>query len=239
MVFSDTTTKDGLIQDCELNVFGSYGEITGDSDRMYEFTARLNRALDKYDAKVKLVDGRFQKDDPNYTDLPIASANIVSGQKDYTMDIQFLDIEKVVLQDEAGNKLVLNPFDIQDPIAYSYLTNIGTVTGIPNWYDKTGDSLMLYPTPNYNKTLGLTVHYRRKPSYFVYTDTSKTPGVPWTLQRYISLEASLDYAISKQITKKKDLQVKVKEMEDLIEATFSARSRDESKRVVGVFRSAR
>ena len=237
MVFNDTTTKLGLIQDCEMNIFGNYGDISGNTDLLYNFTARLNRSYDKLATILMSVDGRWQFDDTNYTDLPIGSTALVAEQQDYTFDVEHLDVEKITALDSAGNVIILQPFDITDSRSEPYLTD--TTSGTPIHYDKTGGTIMLYPKPSYAKTGGLTVHYRRKPSYFAYTDTTKSPGVPAIYHRYLSLDASLDYAISKQLSQKNDLQVKLKEMEDRIMDTHSKRSKDESKHIVGTFRSSR
>lgn len=239
MVFSDTSTKLGLIQDCEQLIFGNYADISGNSGRLYDFTARLNRAYDKLATKIMSVDGRWQFDDTNYTDLPIGKTNLVSGQQDYTLDVEFLDIEKVIFLDSSGNKIIAHPMDINDPIAHGYLTSLSTTVGVPAYYDKFGGTLMLYPIPDYNSTNGLIVHYRRKPSYFAYTDTTKAVGVPAVFHRYLSLEASLDYAVSKQLTLKNDLAVQVKEMGEMIEDFYSKRNKDESKFIRGVTRSSR
>jgi hypothetical protein len=161
----------------------------------------------------------------------------VANQQDYTLDVEYLDVEKVTALDNAGNIMILDPIDINDSISRAYLT--ATVGGTPTHYDKTGGSIMLYPKPNYAKTSGLTVYYRRKPSYFTYTDTTKAPGVPAIYHRFLSLDASLDYAISKQLSQKNDLAVKVKEMEDRITETHSKRSKDETKQIIGTFRSSR
>lgn len=248
MVFSDTTTKLGLIQDCEQLVFSNYGDISNNSDRLYDFTARINRSYDKLATKIMSVDGRWQFDDSNYTDLPIGSTSLVSGQQDYTLDVEYLDIEKVVALDSAGNKVILKPFDINDPIAKVYLTNINTVGGVPLYYDKFGGTLMLHPIPNYNKSLGLVVYFRRKPSYFAYTDTTKAVGVPAIFHRYLSLNASLDYAMSKELSIaggvmrggfKTGLLMMVSEMEDMIEDFYSKRSKDEAKFIRTTYRSSR
>jgi hypothetical protein len=239
MVFSDTVTKLGLIQDCEQSVFGNYGDISSNTDRLYDFTARINRAYDKLATIIMSCDGRWQFDDTNYTDLPIGSTNIVSGQQDYSFDVEYLDILKVVAIDNAGNKTILTPMDINDPIGAEYLIAATTVTGIPTHYDKSGGSIFLYPTPNYNQTNGLKVYYRRKPSYFAYTDTTKPVGVPSIIHRYLSLEASSDYAISKVLSNKNDYAERVVEMQGFIEDFYSKRSKDEQKFIRPVLRSSR
>jgi hypothetical protein len=241
MVYSDTSTKLGLIQDCEQLIFGNYTDISGNPDRLYDFTARINRAYDKLATIIMGVDGRWQFDDTNYTDLPIGTTDLFSGRQDYTLDVEFLDIVKVLMLDPAGNKTILRPFDIDDPLGRPFLQQPPAVGGIPTHYDKTGGSVLLYPTPNYDSDGGLTVHYRRKPSYFAYTDTTKAVGVPANFHRYLSLEASFDYASSpsKQLASKDDLAVKVKEMEAQIEEWYSRRSKDEPKFIRGLMRSSR
>lgn len=239
MVFSDTTTKLGLIQDCEQLVFGNYGDISNSANRLYDFTARINRAYDKLATLIMGVDGRWQFDDTNYTDLPIGSTNLVLGQKQYSFDVEFLDVVRVTLTDPGGNKLVLVPFDITDPLGDIYLMQQTNQTGTPIAYDKTGGTINLYPTPNYNSTLGLTVYYRRKPSYFAYNDTTKPVGIPALFHRYLSLEACNDYSISKQLKGKNDLNVKVQEMTDSIKEFYSMRSKDESKFIRAIIRSSR
>lgn len=239
MTFSDTSTKLGLIQDCEQNIFGNYGDISGNANRLYDFTARLNRAYDKVATHIMSCDGRWEWDDTNYTDLPIGKTNIVSGQQDYTLDVEYLSVSKVVMYDSAGNKIILTPIDRNDPVAQQYLTDTSTAGGLPQYYDKLGVSLLLYPIPNYNYTNGLVVYYQRKPSYFAYTDTTKTPGIPAIFHRLLSLEASLDYAISKQLSLKNDLAVQVKEMKDMIEEFYSKRAKDEPKFVYPTYRTSR
>jgi hypothetical protein len=228
MVYSDTSTKLGLVQDCEMNVFGNYGDISGNANRLYDFTARMNRSLDKVASKIMAVDGRWQWDDSNYTDFPIGQTDLVNGQADYTMSVDFLVIEKVQILDSEDNLVTLQPLDITDPISQQYLDAAATVTdSTPIYYDKKGSSLVLYPTVNYSKTNGLIVHHKRPPSYFAHTDTTKIPGIPSIFHRYVSLDASLDYAISHSMPVKNDLAVLVQTMEVQIEEHYQKRSKDE------------
>jgi len=240
MVYSDTTTKQGLVQDCEMIVFGAYGDISGNADRLFDFTARMNRATDKITGLILSVDNKWQFDDTTYTDFPIGSTALVIGQSDYTLDVTHLIIEAVTILDSSNNSVVIYPIDIQDPSMVQYLQQPATpATGQPTRYDKKGGSLVLYPAPNYNKTLGLTVHYKRPSSYFAHTDTTKVPGIPSVYHRYISMEASLDYAISKRLPIKNDLAVSVKDITDMVQEHYQKRSKDEAKFIGAVTRSSR
>lgn len=239
MTFSDVTQKLGLLQDCEMKIFGNYGDITNNTNRLYDFTARLNRAYDVAANLIMTVDGRWKWDDSNYTDFPIGQTNLVANQQDYTMDVTQLEILKVVLLDSAGVKHILDPFDLDDPTAIPFLQDVPTVTGIPYAYIKIGSSYKLYPTPNYNYTSGLIVHYQRPPSYFAYTDTTKVPGIPSTFHRILSLLASLDYAVDKGLAIKNDLAVQVQAAKDEITTFYSTRSKDEQKIIRPVYSNSR
>lgn len=230
MVFSNTgTEKDGLLQDCEQLIFNNYGTITGDTELLADFTNKINRSYDKLATLIMSVDGRWQWDDRNYTSsLPIAETDLVSGQKDYQLSVEHLRILSVQVMDSAGNLLTARPKDIHDPEGRAMYDESPTaVQGTPIIYDKFGDTIRLYPEPNYDKTAGLVVHFQRPPSYFVTTDTTKSPGVASLFHRYPSLDASTDYAVSHGLKNKNDLFAMTQEMEKEIEEFYSKRSKDE------------
>lgn len=240
MTFNDTTSvKNGLIQDCEMTLFSEYGDISNNTSRLQDFTVRLNRAYDKVSTLIMSADGKWQWDDTNYTDLPIGSTALVANQRDYTMDVEYLDILKVAILDSAGNKKELYPYGLNDNVGELELSDLPVTTGIPHSYRKTGRSFMLYPVPNYSYAGGLIVYYQRKPSYFVSSDTTKSAGIPIHFHRLLALEACLDYAISKGLANKNDLAVQVREMEEAIVDHYSKRAKDSQKFIKPVFRSSR
>lgn len=230
MVYSNTgTAKDGLLQDCEQLIFNNYATITGNTELLADFTNRINRAYDKLATIIMSVDNRWQWDDRNYTStLPIAETDIVSGQRDYTIDVEHLRILKVQVKDSAGNLITARPIDIQDPEARAMYDQSPTaVQGTPIMYDKFADVIRLYPEPNYASTGGLIVHFQRPPSYFATTDTAKVAGVPSLFHRYLSLDASTDYAVSHQLKTKNDLFAMKQAMEVEIKDWYNQRSKDE------------
>lgn len=240
MVYSDTTlATDGLIQDCEMSVFGNYGDISGNSDRLKEFTARINRAYDKAVTIISQADGKWQFDDTNYTTLPIGSTDLVSGQAQYSLDLEHLAILKVVVVSSSGVKSQLMPYTITDPLGTVEAENITTNGGIPTWYRKTGGNIILLPTPNYAYEGGLIVYFERKPSYFASTDTTKSPGIPFIYHRFLALDAAVDYAIWKQLDLKNDAATMLQEMKDSMENHYSKRSKDEAKFITAVRRNSR
>lgn len=199
MVFSDTTDNTGLIQDCELRLFdGDYGAISSNTKRLQTFTNLINRALDKITALILKNDNTWQWEDYNKTDYPIGTTDIVSGQADYPLDVQYLTVREVQIKDEAGNRKRLIPWDERD----LDLTD-NTVAmeerykeeGTPIYFNMEGNSIFLIPTPNYSFDDGLIVKTQRPHGYYVTTDTTKQPGIPSIYHYLVSYQACVDYAI--------------------------------------------
>lgn len=233
-VFSNTTTKDGLIQISERNCSFNDGDISGDATRLAQFTGDINSALDKVWSTIFEVGGTWQFDDSNFTDYPIISTNLVSGQRDYSFTTDgssnlILEIYKVVVSDAAGVFHEIFPSDQQtkfsDPAYYDGL-NVG---GQPITYDKTANGIFLNPIPNYNYTNGLKVYINREASYFTTSDTTKKPGFAGLFHPYLALHASYFYCMRNQIKVKNDLKNEMLEMEEGIKNHYKAREKDSPK----------
>src|SRR5574343_851871 len=158
MVFSDTTTSQGLYQDAQFLV-----SQNSTSFRIEDFTRMANKAMDEITSIILGADGTWQWDDTNQTDLPIGTTNLVSSQTDYSYDNDYIVITQMDCKDPSGNWIKLKPID-----EGSYDQPLDEVfgSGTPEYYDKKGSSIFLYPTPNYNSTNGLRAHFQRKGSYF-------------------------------------------------------------------------
>lgn len=212
-----------------MRVFSAYGDISGNTSRLAHFTSLINQTFNDYVTLVFGCDGRWQFEDTNQTDLPVGTTDIVSGQRDYSFDVSFIEIEAVFVTDSNGNKVQLIPLDIHDQsvIAQAYLVNDSNNVGIPTHYDKLGGSVILQPVPNFNASAALEVRFKRPPSYFVPSDTDKVPGIPQTFHEYLSVGASLKYAKIKTIKNVNGLLDDEKRIKDSIVAHYSRRSKDE------------
>src|SRR5205809_836405 len=107
LVFSDTTTKKGLVQEYERECGFEYGDVSGNATKLAEFTAAVNITLDDFIKLAITSDGRWQFDDSNQTDYPIVSTNLVSGQRDYSFTADgsgnlVLDVFRVLCANSAG-----------------------------------------------------------------------------------------------------------------------------------------
>lgn len=234
--FSDTSSsKAGLIQECESQVFGdnSYGRISGDTNLLATFTRYINEALNRVINLIMTADGRWQFDDTNNTDFPIATTNLAttlgSEQQDYTFDITMLRILRAEVLDNTGAWRKLTPID-QSDIYDQSLTDFLKTPGLPVYYDKQGSSILLYPKPlatSVTSTAGLKVWFQRPPSYFSVSDTTKVPGFNSMYHRLVALIASRDYAMFKQLSVAKAISDKVVQDEDSLIENYTLRNKDE------------
>lgn len=234
MILSDTLNKNGILQHIEIKVFGDngYGKITDDSDRLYQFVDRCNRALDRFTFLAMTADGRWQWDDNNYTSTSIATTNLVSGQREYEFALDHLEIERVLVQDSAGTWKVIKPIDQQDDDAVLYVENNTGRSGTPTKYDKRGTTLWLDVTPNYNKTAGLKVYFKRGPDYFTTGTTTKAPGFASNFHYFVPLHASAHYGLDRSLTESKNWYELLQTEEASIKTYFSMRNKDERPRLI-------
>lgn len=148
-----------------------------------DLTADLNTIYSEYVSVMLASDTRWQWDDTNYTTLPIATTDLISGQRDYRFNDTFLKVTKVLIKDASGNYYELKQLDPQDSVsnfeAMSMNENNSPNTGQPAWFDLNGDILRLQTSPNYSQTDGVKVFFQRYESSFVSTDTTKTPSIPF------------------------------------------------------------
>lgn len=234
--FNDTSSeKNGLIQVCEFEIFGEqdYGKISGSANLLSTFTRGINDGLNRVTSLIMQSDGRWQWDDTNSTDYPIATTDLgtTAGleQQDYPLGVSHLRILRVEVKDVAGNWNLLTPID-QTDISDQSLTDFLKTAGMPQYYDKTANSIFLYPKPlaaAVTTTGGLRVFCQRPPSYFVTTDTTKTPGLNQLYHKLPALIASRDYALAKDLPIAKGLSERVTIEEDSLAADYTLRNRDE------------
>lgn len=204
-----------------------------------DLTLAANRALEKVVALINQSDMRWQFDDTNQTDLPIATATITSGQQDYSLATTHLTIDRIEVKNTAGNWHVLSQIDQQafkgeDQIA---LAEYKETSGIPEEYDILGSSIFLYPTPNFTQAASLKVYFTRGPVAFTTADAAETPGFNTLFHDLIPLYVAKDYAVAKG---KKNLPViysEIDKLEKSIEKFYQLRNRDFRGRIIPTMES--
>jgi len=242
MVFSDTINDSGIVEDIDF--------ILGTDATRFPLKDKARLANMAQDSALSLIlgsDGRWQFDDTNNTDFPIATTDLVSGQQDYGFTTDMLVVTRIEAKDANGKWVGLTPIDQNDLNQGSYGYQSNTVNGIstdrqsltafmdtngnPIYYDKIANSIFLYPAPNYNSTDGLKVYFQRKMDDFVAADTTKVPGFASHLHRYVSYFAARDYAAKKGMSMLGFLENKVKEWGQAIVEHYGYRPKDESVKI--------
>lgn len=229
MIFNDTSSKDGLIQDCERWLFGNdYGAISGNTNLLATFTSLLNYGLGRTTTKIFEVDNKWQYDDSNFTDFPEATTNLSNGQQTYTMDVTFMKIIGAECLDSSGNYFNLRPLDKEEIRQKGFsLSEFFETPGQPLYYDIEGNSIVLYPAPatgNVTMTAGLKVIYQRPSSYFLTTDTTKQLGIPTDFHDIVVLYACQKYAKQNSMTAKaREIDAEVQKREDDLKNYYNRR----------------
>jgi len=238
IAFSNTTTKRGLVQMYEKAIGANYGDVSGDSEALAEFTANVNNALDDYLLIWAKSAGTWQGDDINYTNYPILTASIDANKRDYPCTVdddsnRITDVSKVLIlpSSTATEYIEINPIDELKTEISQVLVN--TNTGTPYQYGKLANAIFLDPIPDYSVSAGIKMIVNREGSYFVSTDTTKKAGVP-AYHEYFYLKPALIKAKQKSLTNLIQLEKDVIDLEGSerlrvtgkIQEFFSMREKD-------------
>lgn len=231
MQYYDTTNKTGIV-----NEVLSLVDSTITDYPIEDITRRVNIGLDRFMSLALQANDDWQFDDINHNDYPIGTKNLVSGQQDYTFPDEILDITRVEIKNSDGIWIVLDPID-QNDISVG-LEEYNKTDAVPKAYDKLGNSMFLYPAPNYNSTDGLKVVYKRNAKRLLDTDTTLEVGIPTIFHGYLAYMAALPFAISKGLNTVNQLQARIDKFERDIQDHFATRQKDkkmilQTKRISG------
>jgi hypothetical protein len=199
MQFNAPETNDGLLQTCDRWCNLGRNAIANDDGLKSEFTAELNGAFDELLPLIYAADSKWQWDDSNYNDQPIATFDLVSGQNDYSFTEDeggnsILEITQLFVRYPDGTWKRLEGVDSSsDPATDSIFAQNTTNVGTPIRYDKLGTTVFLDPVPNYSATPGVRAVFKRSQSYFTVEDTDKEPGIPRFAHQLLALIASRNW----------------------------------------------
>lgn len=190
-----------------------------------DFTRNANFGLDKVTAKI-IKAKNWEHDDTNNTSTEILDITValVSGTKKYAIPVTWLRIGSPVRIKTTDG--IWHTIDHKER---NELTDAELVeTGVPTSYEKRGNFLYLTPTPNFSQAASLEVPFQRGASYFVYTDTTKTPGFATPFHRLVSLYAAKDYCKTNGLfSRVTDINMSIKELENDLVLHYETRDDDE------------
>lgn len=197
MVFSDTTSKTGLVQKFEFWTRQPYGSS---GDLLKTITELLNSGFDSIMPLLLSYSDYIRWDDFNHSDRPTGTINLFSGQSDYTVteDDNALDILNLtsvrVIERTGGTEFkTLERMYLNDPRVVDAISPNPSIGGTPTHFVEQGNTVFLYPEPNYSVTNGIKLMFEREQSRFISTDTTKEPGIPKPFHELLVLHAALDW----------------------------------------------
>lgn len=191
-----------------------------------QLTIQANNALERVQSIAEQNDARWQFDDTNNTDLPIATTGLVTDQQDYSLTTAHLSITRVEIKDAQGNWILMQPFDQTDLYSQS-LTDYLKASGMPKYYDKLGNSIFLYPKPNYTQAASLKLYFKRGPSYFTTADTTKTPGFNSLYHDLIPLWIAYNYSMANALPTASSFMLEIQRKEQALADDYALRGKDE------------
>lgn len=227
--FSDTSTRQGLIQDCEdLLNFPAAG-ISGNTALLQQFTRQMNIWYQKVTTMIFASQDSWNWDDSNRTDYAIATAPLVINQQDYSLPASLgaLRVERVDVTYDGTNWRRAKPLDtnaINTALDTTSVSNYFS-TDAPR-YDLRAGSVFLFPIPTANVAQGLKIYYARGPLEFITTDTTKQPGFDVAFHRIISLGAAYDYAVIKNLPTQGPIQQQLQDYEMRLKQYFGLKDED-------------
>ena len=233
MVFSDTSLNQGIVQQVR-----SLMRVDSTQWPTAKIVASVNNYLDTLTGYAIGADKRFQWDDTNHTALPEGTTNLTAHQSDYSFltDQQgntILTLIRIELLGTTGGTdwSLLKPID-QSDFTEESLNFLQTTTGIPTHYDKIADNIIrLYPKPSITVTAGLKFSFQRTPSYFLASDTTKSPGVAPILHRGFVVAAAFDGALTLGLANLQALSVEMQKEEEKMKVYFKSRNNDDRSRL--------
>lgn len=241
--FNDTTNQNGVIQKIEfITGLGSAG-ISGNSTLLKQMTGLVNDWLGIMVGDILQCDGRYEWDDTNYGDQPIATFNLVADQTQYSVttddnSAEILDITRVEVKNSAtGDWIKLRPIDQRD--IQQGFTEWREASSIPQYFDWNGSVMTLFPASSYNSTNGAKIFFKREPSYFASTDTTKEASIGSPFQKILWLGPSYDYALQSGRGNLNALRQEIELERERLREFYSRRNKYEQPRITGRVRSSR
>jgi len=246
MQFNGETNEQDIVHDIYFETSSN-----ASSYPIADITRNANTALDNAVSLILFADNKWDFDSTNAVDLPVGSTDLIQAQQDYEFDDEFLVVKSVEVADPQGKWIRLIPIDNLSLEERQSMTDYLSTNGTPEYYDKLGGSIFLYPAPNYNMRLadeslaGLKVYFQRKMDYFSVNDTTKQPGFALHLHKYIPLYCSVVYARAKGLKNLSNLEKAIEYFEGnrlrggsvngAITAHYSKRERDVQQQITNEY----
>lgn len=218
----------------EARYWGDGNALTTDLDAT-TLLRHLNAAYEQVVGLIQNCDGLWQFDDTNFTNFPIGTTTLVNSQADYTFASDVLDVEQVAVLDSSNNFQLLEAIDRSqmqglDP------TEFEEIDGLPKYYDKNGNSLILYPAPDNGVSVtlaaGLKVTFKRTADLFTVaqlTTATKEPGFAAPYHMILAYKTALPFCMKYRPNRVSLLLREIERLEKAIVKYYGRREQDRRK----------
>ena len=201
----------------------------------------INNAYERVVSLIMQTDGRWEWDDDNQTDLPIAVATLTANQQDYSLAVTHLSLTRAEVKDTAGLWRQLFPISQSDFTGIA-LAEFMKTSGQPIYYDNIGSSVFIYPAPDYTQASSIKLTFQRPPALYTsaeVTTGTKVPGFNSLYHDLIPLIVAHDYAIAKGSANINQIAAEIQKREDALMSDYETRSKDEVLKIRTVYRNPR
>lgn len=200
--YSDTTVKNGHLQQMEFWTGLGDAGISGNATLKLIMTTRLNDAFDKIMPRLLRYLRFLGFDDTNQTGIPTKLTNIVNGTSTYTIStdtnsFEVLEILNVAILASATETQYteIEKISADDVDAPFFLSPNTLTTGVPNRVLIIGNKLFFNCIPNYSATSGIKTFLVREQDRFAVADTTATAGIPLPFQSLLPVYAAHDWLV--------------------------------------------
>ena len=222
MYFNSPDKSDSIIADIDFLLFGD-GSVFNTDYSLDDRTRNVNIALDDVVSELFKADPNFKWDDTTNPDFPISVMDLIAGQDHYVIPDSTLVIHRVRIKGTNGEYMTLQPKN-RAVISDSDLNT----SGVPHSYFKIDNAIFPVPAPSYGASDGIEMEFQRGANHFKTTDTTKKPGFNPQFHQYLSISASLRYALANNMTDKASfLQGEKERIRLKIVEHYQSRSQDE------------
>jgi len=233
MKFNDQTNYQGLVQDS--NFLAGLSITDTSTYTLKDKTRNGNAWYRKINSWIWEAAGDWEYDDTNWTNLPIATTDLVNNQQDYELPSVAQRVDRAEVLDSNGDYVIVRQID-KSQISSQAMSEFYETAGLPMYYDLVGRSLLLYPKPsssNVTTTNGLKVYFGRDIDEFSVTDTATEPGFSRNYHRLVSLGMAYDYCIREGLDdKKRQIRDEIEQLRGQLQSEYASRHRAFKTRII-------
>ena len=226
MKFNPTDKSQSIVADIDFLLFGD-GETFNSNYGLADRTRNVNIVWDEAITELYKADPNHKWDDTTNADLPFATTDLEANKDHYALLDTALVVHRVRIKNANGQWSTLTPV-LRSELSDSELQ----ATGTPSKYYKIGGVVLPVPVPNYSMGGGVELEFQRGANHFTTTDTDKSPGFNPQFHQFLSVGASLRYAIANGMNEKSSqLRADKEQIRTAMREHYQMRSPDERPRI--------